>query len=178
MATLLVLSTAAFVVGRQIERSEERHTEGAHTEQGAEPSPPEGAEAEEKKREERGEDGGKALPSEGAQAEEKEGEDAGGELFGVNTDDPELTVVAVMLSLLLAADVALRGSRTLLRFVVLFGLVFTGLDLFWEVRRQIGESNGVTTAAALVAVLHVGVVGAAVVALRRGVRDQVGITPA
>lgn len=156
VAMLLVLSTAAFVVGRQIERAEERRTEGAHTEEGApaeaEPTPPEGAEAE-------GE-------HEGAEGEHEE--EHGGGLFGVNTDDPELTVVGVILSLLVAADVALRGSRSRLWFALLFALIFTGLDLLWELRRQIDKSNEkIVVAAAVIAVLHLAVAAAAGVSLRR-----------
>lgn len=192
LAILLILSAAAFAVGRTIEqRSETRTPEGARPEHETEASHPEGDQAkkvetgkETVEGKETGETTGKVETEKVETAKETVGtlergkepvetgqETAGGEgaLLGVHTDDSELTVLAVVLSLLLAVDVALRGSRTLLRFVVLFGLVFTALDLFWELRRQIGESNGVATAAALVAVLHVAVVGAAVVALRREV---------
>lgn len=72
VALLLVASAAAFAVGREIERSEERRAEAAEIADG-------GAE-----------------------------EETGQEIAGLDSDAPELTVVGVVLSLLLAVGVFLR----------------------------------------------------------------------
>jgi hypothetical protein len=136
LAGLVVVSAAAFVIGREIERSVER------TEQTAETSRPD-------------------------EAGEGEAEEESGKLLGVDTDAPELTVVGVLLSLVLAVAVVVLRSRPLLWLVALFGLVFAGLDLFWELIRQIDKSNEkVAAAAAVVAVLHLAVTATAVVGLK------------
>jgi hypothetical protein len=94
-------------------------------------------------------------------------EETGREIAGINSDAPELTVVGVVLSLLLAAGVFLRPSRALLWLVALFGLGFTLLDVFWEAVHQIAESQPkIVAAAVVVAVLHVAVVAVAVAGLR------------
>jgi hypothetical protein len=135
LAVLLVAGAAAFAVGREIERSEERRAEA--TEQRAEP--------------------------ETEKAEEEEGR----KIAGINSDAPELTVLGVVLSFLLAAGVALRPSRALFWFVAFFGVVFTLLDVFWEAVHQIAESHPkIAAAAVVVAVLHLAVVVTAVVGLR------------
>jgi hypothetical protein len=132
---LLVLSAAAFAVGREIERSEERREATEQAGQG-----------------------------EGA---EEAGEESGRRILGVDSDAPELTVVGVLLSLVLAAGVALRPSRPLLGLVALFGLAFTLLDVFWEAVHQVAESHPrIVAAAVVVAVLHVAVVVTAVVGSR------------
>jgi hypothetical protein len=134
VALLLVASAAAFAVGREIERAEERHAQAAE-EAGAE--------------------------------EEEEEEEPGREIAGIDADAPELTVVGVLITLVLAAGVYLRPSRALLWLVALFGLGFTLLDVFWEAVHQIAESQPkIVTAAVVVAVLHVAVVVVAVAGLR------------
>jgi hypothetical protein len=142
---LIVLSTIAFTVGAILERSsadthalqtgaeEAGHQEGevAHTEEG------EGA----------GEPVADSAVSEGTEGDET--------LFGIDPESTPLVVLAVVLSLLLAAGCWWRpGWRWLLILTAVAMVVFAVLDVR-EVVHQLDESNtGLGLTALLVAVLH------------------------
>jgi hypothetical protein len=157
LVALIVLSTVAFTIGSILERSSaDTHASETGTE---EPGHQEG----EGSGTEEGE--GSGEPAAAAESQETGG---GETLFGIDPESAPLLVVAVVLSLLLAAGCWLRpGWRWWLVLTALTMAAFGVLDVR-EVIHQFDESNtalGLT--ALLVAALHAAAAITAVVMLRR-----------
>lgn len=152
LAAMIVVATALFVIGVSLEKSESHgdhdagpvtHVEGEGSEEGAE-----------------GEEIHQA--SDGESSELEESDEAG--LLGVDTESTLLIVLAVTISLGLAAAVWVSpGSASILLVVGLAMVTLAVLDLR-EVAHQVDESkNGIALLAALVTLLHA---VAAVMAIR------------
>src|SRR5438874_12033853 len=142
LVVLLVGSAILFLVGSTIERSHRHHetaaakpAQGSATESGGEQS------------------GETAKPSESHV--ESGGGEAGAKILGVNTESLALSIVAVVLSFLLAAAIWLgRWSKLVLLPVLAFGLVFAAGD-GRELVHQLDDSNsGLASLAAIVLVFH------------------------
>jgi hypothetical protein len=163
LVALLVVSTAAFVVGVSVERS----SGDSHDEPAAAPESSEPAES----GEEHAEEGAEEVASE--TAEEARSEEAGAEpdedeeerVLGVDLEATPFVVLAAVFSLGLALAVWLRPEwRLLLALVAAAMVVFAALDVR-EVVHQVDEDNGgLAVLAGVVAALHL----AAAVALPLG----------
>jgi hypothetical protein len=135
LVALLVVSTAAFVVGVSIERSSaETHTEPAPSAESGEAG-------------EGGAEHAEAVP----EADERESES----FFGLDYEATPFVALAAAVSLALAAAVWLRPRWALLLAAVAVAMVlFAGLDVR-EVVHQLDESNGaLAVLAGVVAVCH------------------------
>src|SRR2546426_7864724 len=156
LIVLLIGSAILFLVGSTIERNHRRHETPA-----AKSSEVSGGEK--KKSGETGAEGSKPKESHAVQAS---GE-AGAKILGVNTESLALSIVAVVLSFVLAGLVWLGGWPRLVLLAVLgFGLVFAAGD-GRELVHQLDESNtGLASVAAILLVLHLAVAGLAVFLLR------------
>ncbi len=152
---LLVGSAILFLVGSTIERNHRHHESSA-----AKPADVSGGES------------GNETGGEGAQPAETHVESAHGEagakILGINTESLALSIIAVVLSLLLASAIWLGvWARLVLLAVVVFGLVFAAGD-GREIVHQLDESNGGLAAiAAILIALHVAVAALAALLLRR-----------
>jgi hypothetical protein len=163
LIALLVVGTAAFVVGVSVERAQgENHAEPATAVEGereagmpAEAGHEDGAESGEAAR---------AEESAGAAADEDKAET----FLGIDYEAVPFIVLAAAFSLALAAAVWLRpGSVTVLALVVVAMVAFAVLDAR-EVVHQLDEDNGgLALLAGVVAALHLGVAAVAL-ALARG----------
>jgi hypothetical protein len=159
LVLLLAGSAVLFFVGSTIERNHRHHEAPA-----AETAP---ASSTESGSETGAESSGKSSEahSEPVHAE------AGVRILGVNTESLTLSIVAVVLSLLLAAGVWLGAwAKLVLVAVAGFGLVFAAGD-GREVVHQVGESNGgLAAVAAVLIALHVGTALLAGVLFARGAK--------
>lgn len=91
-------------------------------------------------------------------------------LLGINPEATPLIVIAVVLSLALAAAVIAVGSPSLLPVVALVMLAFAALDIR-ELTHQLHESRpGLAALAATVALLHLVAAGTALMAWRAPIR--------
>lgn len=146
LAVLLVGSAVLFFVGSTIERDQpHEQTTPAQT------SPEQSGEGVDAPGETHSEQGEESK----AHSEEAGHEEAGVEILGIDTESLALSIVAVVLSVLLAGLVLLRRWSTLVLVAVLvFALVFAAGDIR-ELVHQRDESNGgiAAIAAALIA-LH------------------------
>jgi len=104
-----------------------------------------------------GESGGKTNGEGSKHAEHATGE-AGVKLLGVNTESLALSIVAVVLSLLLAAAIVARvWAKAILIAAVIFGLVFLAGDAR-ELVHQLDDSNdGLAAVAALLIGMHLAI---------------------
>ncbi len=155
LVLLLVGSACLFFVGSTIERQHKHHESVAAT-----PAKASSGES-------GGETGGESAKAKTAEQHvEKAKDETGAKLLGINTESLALSIVAVVLSLLLAAAVWFGvWSRLVLFAVVGFGIVFAAGDVR-EVVHQVNESNGGLVAiAAILIVLHL-VVAALAAAFR------------
>jgi hypothetical protein len=163
-SVLLLLATAAFVVGVTVERNQGEDTSSSNTSTHTEAG--EHAEGE-------GSAEGSAEPnarSKSAQASE--------DLLGVNPESTPVVVLAVLLALLLAGAVWWRPFRLILAAGVLFCVGAMALDLR-EVAHQLDENRGgVATIAGVVAALHLLAALAAIAALIARARNANGQMPA
>lgn len=164
LVALLVVSTAAFVVGVSIERSNgDTHDETAATAEFSE-----AAESGEERAGEAGEGG--ASEGEEAHAESTPGETEEDEAeetpLGVDLEATPFVVLAAAFSIALAIAVWLRPAwGPLLAAVAIAMIVFAALDAR-EVIHQLDEDNtGLALLAGIVAALHLAAAG---VALRMG----------
>jgi hypothetical protein len=161
LIALLVVATAAFVVGVSIERSQgEAHAEASTTVEGENGEPGEAGHEE-------GAENGEAVRAEerpGAHAHDENAE----KFLGVDYEAVPFIVLAAVFSLGLAAAVwLLPGSVPVLALVVVAMVAFTALDVR-EVVHQLDEDNGgLALLAAVVAAVHLGVAALAL-ALARG----------
>jgi hypothetical protein len=161
LIALLIVATAAFVLGVSIERSQgEAHAEPATTVEGETGEPGEVGHEE-------GAENGRAVRAEespSAHADEENAE----KFLGIDYEAIPFIVLAAVFSLALAAAVWLRpASVPLLAFVVVAMVAFAALDVR-EVVHQFDEDNGgLALLAGVVAALHLGVAAAAL-ALARG----------
>jgi hypothetical protein len=150
LVALLVIATAAFVIGVSAERSQgETHTDG-------------GSEV----RTEGAESGGEAHAETTAGAHADEGKTE--TFLGVDYEAVPFIVLAAAFSLALAAAVWLRpASVPLLALVVVAMVAFAALDVR-EVVHQLDEDNGgLALLAGVVAALHLGVAAVALALARR-----------
>jgi hypothetical protein len=156
LVVLLIGSAILFLVGSTIERNQ-RHHETAPAKSS------EGSGGEKSKSGETGAEGSKPSKSHAAQA----GGEAGATILGVNTESLALSIVAVVLSFLLAGMVWLGGWPRLVLLAVLgFGLVFAAGD-GRELVHQLDESNtGLASVAVILLVLHLAVAGLAALLVR------------
>jgi len=164
LVLLLIGSGLLFAIGSTIERHQ-RHAEQPST---AATSSTESGTS--------GESGSESGSGESAKHVEKGHGEAGARILGVNTESVALTVVAVVLSLLLALVVWLgRWSRLALFCVAGFGLVFAAGD-GRELVHQLDESHaGLAAVAAILIGLHLAVsVLAAALFPRRGDAGKLG----
>jgi hypothetical protein len=161
-AALLIASAAAFAIGTSIERhSPNSESQTAQQNQrrssdadrpGDNSARPEGAASGE----------GPATPA---------AEHSSETLLGVNPEGTGLVVIAVAVSLMLAALILTVRSPLLAVVVALVMLAFTALDVR-EVTHQLNESHsGLAALAATVSVLHL-LAGAAALLTTRGTRSQ------
>ncbi len=156
LAMLLVGSAILFLIGSTIERDHRQHETTAATSSevsGGETSTD-------------GETGGEGSKPSESHTEPVSGE-AGAKILGVNTESLALSIVAVVLSFLLAGMIWLGGWPRLVLLAVLgFGLVFAAGD-GRELVHQLDESNtGLASVAAILLVLHLAVAGLAAFLLR------------
>jgi hypothetical protein len=161
LIALLVVATAAFVVGVSIERSQgEAHAEPATTVEGEAGEPGEAGHEEGAENSE----AGRAEESPGAHADEEGAE----KFLGIDYEAVPFIVLAAAFSLALAAAVwLLPRSVPVLALVVVAMVAFTALDVR-EVVHQLDEDNGgLALLAGVVAALHLGVAAVAL-ALARG----------
>lgn len=152
---LLVGSAILFLVGSTIERNHRHHETTA-----AKETTTSGGES-------GGETGGEGSKPSATHAEAGQSE-AGVKILGVNTESLGLSIVAVVLSLLLAAAVLARvWARMVLLAVAAFALVFAAGD-GRELVHQLDDSNaGLASVAGLLIGLHLIVALLAVVLLAR-----------
>jgi hypothetical protein len=159
LTALLVVATAAFVIGVSIERSSgDEHAEQAPAVESGEPG---GA----------GHDEG-AESGEAAKAEESAGEhaneDSAETLLGIDSEAVPFFVLAAAFSLALAAAVWLRPGRVpLLVLVILAMVAFVALDVREVVHQLDEDDGGLALLAGVVAVLHLGAAAVAL-AIARG----------
>lgn len=157
-AALLIASAAAFATGATIERhtvSTESPPTQHHAETG---TPGENSSGENP--------GGESPAGSGESSATHAAEQGSEDLLGINPEATGLVVIAVVVSLLLAALVLTVRSPLLAAFVALIMLAFTALDIR-ELTHQLHESRpGLAALAATVAVLHLSAGAAAVLATR------------
>jgi hypothetical protein len=154
---LLVGSGILFLVGSTIERNHRHHESAAA--KSAETS-----------------GGGTASGSEGTNAVEKHvassSREAGAKLLGVNTESVALSIVAVVVSFLLAAAIWLWPSSLVFLAVAVFALVFAAGDAR-ELVHQLDDSNGgLAAVAGLLLFLHLGITALAASRLSRRARER------
>lgn len=159
LVLLLIGSACLFFVGSTIERHN-RHHEAA-----AAPA------AESSTSGESGSEGSKPAEK---HVEGNHGE-AGAKILGINTESLALSIVAVVLSLLLAVAIWLGlWVRLVLLAAAAFGLVFAAGDAR-ELVHQINESNsGLASVAAVLIVLHLLVAAVAAALFPRRLSDGSG----
>ena len=147
LALLLVGSAILFFAGSQSERHHRHHETAAATST-------EGS----------GGESGSETGGEGSTHAEPATGEAAVKLLGVNTESLALSIVAVVLSFLLAAAVLARmWSRAVLLVVAVFGLVFAAGD-GRELVHQLDDSNGgLAAVAAVLIALHLTVTSLAAV---------------
>jgi hypothetical protein len=157
LALLLVSSGILFLIGSTIERNHRHHesavAKSAETSGGGSESGGEGTNAAEKH----------VAPSSG---------EAGAKLLGVNTESVALSIVAVVVSFLLAAAIWLWPSNLVFFAVAVFALLFAAGDAR-ELVHQLDDSNdGLAAVAGLLLFLHLGITALAASRLSRGVRER------
>ena len=163
LVVLLVVATAAFVVGVSIERSQGETRAASEARAG---TAGESNEAGELGHENGGESGEAAHPEESAGAHADEG--SAETFLGIEYEAVPFIALAAVFSLALAAAVWLRpGSTPLLALVAAAMIAFAVLDVR-EVVHQLDEDNGgLALLAGAVAALHLGVAAVALVLARR-----------
>jgi hypothetical protein len=161
-AALLIASAATFATGTTIER----HTASSES-QTAQPELRHHSEA--------GGPGDNPADAEGAASGERStahaAEHSSETLLGVNPEATGLVVIAVAVSLVLAALILTVRSPLIAAVVALVMLAFTALDIR-EVTHQLNESrSGLAALAATVALLHL-LAGAGALLTTRDTRSQ------
>jgi Flp pilus assembly protein TadB len=159
-ALLMLLSTAAFVIGVSVEKSQ-GHSEPSvgetHTDEGSQAH----------------EEGG-SEEGEGAAPQSKESVTIG----GIDVESTPLIVVGAVLSLALAGAALRWPRREVFAVAVVFCLGFALLD-GRELAHQLDEdASGVAVLAGLTLALHLAVAAAAALALARNLGDRPAVTAA
>ena len=156
LVVLLIGSAILFLVGSTIERNHRHHETAA-----AKTTEVSGGE-----KSKSGETGGEGSKPKESKAAQTSGE-AGAKILGIDTESLALSIVAVVLSFVLAGVIWLgRWSRLVLLAVLGFGLVFAAGD-GRELVHQLDDSNaGLASVAAILLVLHLAVAGLAAFLLR------------
>jgi hypothetical protein len=157
LVALLIGSAVLFLVGSTIERNHHhQETQGATT--------TEVSGGEQSTAGETGSEGSTALE---ATTEHSTSGEAGAKILGVNTESLALSIVAIVLSFVLAGLIwSGAWPRLVLLAALGFGLVFAAGD-GRELVHQLDESNsGLATVAAILLVLHVSLAGLAAYLLR------------
>lgn len=159
-AALLIASAAAFATGATVER---------HTVSSESQPAPQHAESDTP-----GENPASAEPAASRESSAAHGAEQNSEdLLGINPEATGLVVIAVALSLLLAALILTVGSPLLAAGIALTMLAFTALDIR-EVTHQLHESrSGLAAFAAAIALLHLLAAAAALLTTREA-RSQSG----
>jgi hypothetical protein len=161
-AALLVASAAAFATGTTIERhtaSSESQTAQQDQRHHSEADGPGGNSA------------GEESTTSGEAPATSAAEHGSETLLGVNPEATGLVVIAVAVSLVLAALILTVGSPLLAAAMALVMLAFTALDIR-EVTHQLNESrSGLAALAATVALLHLAA-GVSALLTTRGSRSQ------
>ena len=149
LALIIVAATVLFAIGVASESAEEGEESPAHVEAEAQEAAEEGIEGEEAHEE------GEESPAESEEAESEAAHADSEELLGIDVESTPLVVLAVVVSLALAAGVWLRpGLGPLLVVVGAAMIVFAALDVR-EVFHQLDEDRGgLALLAGVVAVLH------------------------
>lgn len=160
LSSLLIAGAALFAIGV----AAERHATANHTETRTEAVSP--AQVTTAQTAPAGETGGEATHTDGTTSEgtthteaptgETKGhsESSGETVFGLNLESNALVIVAVAVSLALAALTWMRNRRSLLFATMAVALVFAAFDVA-EVAHQIKESRtGLATLAAAIALVH------------------------
>jgi len=156
LAALLIGSAILFLVGSTIERNHRHHETAA-----AKTSEVSGGE-----KSTNGETGGEGSKPSESHTRPVSGE-AGAKILGVNTESLALSIIAVVLSFLLAGLIWLGAWPRLVRVAWLaFGRVFAAGD-GRELLHQLTESNaGLASVAPILLVLHLAMAGLAAFLLR------------
>ncbi len=157
LGVLLVGSAILFLIGSTIERNHRHHESVA-----AKSAENSGGET--------------GTGSEGKNATEKHvassSGEAGATLLGVNTESLGLSIVAVVVSLLLAGALWLWPSSLVFVAVAIFGLAFAAGDAR-ELVHQLNDSNaGLAAVAGLLLFLHLGITALAASRLSRRARER------
>jgi hypothetical protein len=159
-AALLIASAAAFATGATIER----HTTSSESQLMQQEQHPEAGAPGEKPASAEGAAGGETSAVHAA-------EHSSENLFGINPEATGLVVIAVVISLLLAALILTMRSPLVAAGVALAMLVFTALDIR-EVTHQLNESHpGLAALAATIAALHLAAGAAALLTIRASHRQ-------
>lgn len=146
-AALLVIGAGLFAIGTSVEKSRHHDEQAASGELRA--SHDEGAESDEHRE------------AEGADAHSGATENKEGKILGVDRESTGLVVVAVLVSLALAAALWKRPSPVVWVVVAVVSLAFAVFDVA-EIAHQLDESaSGLATLAALVAAAHLSTFGMA-----------------
>jgi hypothetical protein len=156
---LLVGTGILFLIGSTIERNHRHHESAAA-----------------KSAETSGGETGSGSGGEGRNPAEKHvtagSGEAGAKLLGVNTESVALSVVAVVVSFLLAAAIWLWPSSLVFLAVAVFALVFAAGDAR-ELVHQLDDSNGgLAAVAGLLLFLHLGITALAASRLSPRVRER------
>jgi hypothetical protein len=161
LVLLLIGSAVLFLVGSTIERNHRHHetTATRTSETNTETNQETGGEKTHKS---------ESTKPQAGHAETSTSGEAGAKILGVDTESLALSIIAVVLSLLLAAAVWLRlWPRLVLLAVFAFALVFAAGDAR-ELVHQLDESNnGLAAVAAIVLALHLVTAAIAGILLRR-----------
>lgn len=154
LVVLLVGSAILFLIGSTIERNHRHHETTVPAAASTEGTGGEGS--------------GSSSEATPTHSEKGHGE-TGAKILGVNTESLALSIIAVVLSVLLAAAALIafgRWSRFVVVAVIGFGLVFAAGDAR-EVVHQVNDSNsGLAALAAILIALHLAVSALAALLLR------------
>jgi uncharacterized membrane protein len=94
-------------------------------------------------------------------------EHADARVLGIDLEAPAFVVLAVVISVALAAAVWWRETVAVLALVLLFALAFAVLDMAEVIHQEESGRTSVMLVAAIVAVTHLGVAGVAAWAVAR-----------
>ena len=161
LVLLLIGSAVLFLVGSTSERNHRHHETTATSRSETKTEPHQETDGENTHKSE------STRPRAG-HAESGGSGEAGAKILGVDTESLTLSIIALVLSLLMAAAVWLRLSpRLVLLAVLAFALVFAAGDAR-ELVHQLDESNnGLAAVAGIVLALHLATAAIAGILLRR-----------
>ncbi len=153
LAALLIISGVIFAVGSAIERSQAHESVQPSAE--STPTSTEGGSGE----------GSSGETGTTVATPHVEATVSSETLFGINPESTGLVAIAILVSLLLAAGVWFWGHRPVLIAALVFGVVFTALDLREAIHQTHESRTGLVVLAIVLAALHGAVGSLAFVAL-------------